>query len=242
MRSKLFLSLILCLFLVSFISSASPFESTNDGGLQFGYSPYEVVKANTDFKLHIHVVNDTEIQTNTTTSCYVHLYNSEGSHIVESQMGWDSNDVEFTYTIGGGNFTIGSHAYIIWCNNTNKQIHLVNGVFEVTNTGNKNSDVLETFFIIFSIIIFGYLLITLLNTLAHFVQLDMDMGDLMNVCLAYFLLIFFHYFAIGYYPDTFILDLSGLMINVCGFTHLFIGILAFMLSITIGKVRGGKVE
>lgn len=129
--------LVMLLVILPLISAQPPFESTTGAGMQFAYSPYYYVKENTVFNLHVHVVNDTAIQTNATTSCIVHLYNSTGSHIVEGNMGWDSNNIEFKYTIAASNFTNGVHAYIIYCNNTNKENHLVSGDFMVSPSGTE---------------------------------------------------------------------------------------------------------
>jgi hypothetical protein len=134
---KLLFGLIFSIFLLSFITSAPPFESTSTGGLQFSYSQYEVLKADTDFRLQIHVINDTSVQTNETTTCVFHLYNQQGDHVLESEMGWNNNDLEFSLLIDGGNLSSGNQAYIIYCNNTNNQNHLVNGKFMITETGFK---------------------------------------------------------------------------------------------------------
>ena len=129
------------------VASAPPFESVADGGLQFAYSPYEIVKANQDFVLHLHVINDTATLTNATTSCLLHLYKPNGEHLLESDMGWDSNDLEFKLDIDAGNFTLGQHAYIIICNNTNKQIREVSGIFNVNNIGEEFTQPISIWYI-----------------------------------------------------------------------------------------------
>ena len=145
------------LFLIPNVIAVPPFETTSPAGMQFGYSPYEVVKENTDFTLHLHVINATAVQTNLTTSCLLHLYNSQGDHILKAMLGYETP--EFEYVIAGGNFTLGSHAYIIQCNNTNKEIHMVNGLFEVTETGTGEVEyfwvLIIAMLIAYGLIIFG---------------------------------------------------------------------------------------
>jgi hypothetical protein len=153
--NQLLIFLLALLIIMPLVSSAKPFVTIPDSsGLQFAYSPYEVVKSNTNFTLHLHVINKTAIQTNTTTSCLLHLYNSVGLHILENKLEWDSNNVEFKLLITGGNFTVGQHAYIIQCNNTNKEISLINGVFMANKNGNvmTNSESITVFWNIMIII------------------------------------------------------------------------------------------
>lgn len=133
---KLILFMLMFVFMLSFISAVSPFITSNNGGLEFAYSPYESVKANTDFKLHVHVINATATKTNLTTTCLVHIYGADGSHTGQNYMGYDSNGLEFTQTISAGNFTLGQHAYIVQCNSTGKEQGLVSGAFHVTKDGN----------------------------------------------------------------------------------------------------------
>lgn len=146
--------LFLFLFSFSLVSAVPPFETTaTDGGIQFGYSPYETVKENTNFTLHLHVINSTGVQTNLTTQCLVHLYNSQGSHILQKYMDFDSNKLEFSQVIAAPNFTMGQHAYIIQCNNTNS-IHLVSGVFTVTESGRAGIPI-EWILVIMMVIAWG---------------------------------------------------------------------------------------
>ena len=183
--SKVSLILLLCLFIIPLVSALPPgvpFESTTGEGLQFAYPQYNYVKANEAFGLHLHVINDTKIQTNKTTSCLVHLYNSVGNHIFESSLGWDSNNLEFEQNIAAGNFTMGQHAYIIYCNNTGKQNHLVSGLFQVTGTGD-NLSVQSTQFYIGSMFIFAFLFVVSLfgfNALPNEDPRDLD-GKLMDI-------------------------------------------------------------
>jgi len=122
------------------ISAATPFTSSTINGLQFAYSPYDTVKANEDFELHVHVINDTATQTNATTTCFIHLYSPSGIHTATTNLVWDTNtNREFEATLLAGNFTTGNHAYIIQCNNTNKQQGMESSMFSVTNTGSVDN-------------------------------------------------------------------------------------------------------
>ena len=153
----IFFLLFFSLILIPGVLAPPPFESSPSEGLTFAFSPYEYVQENTDFYLHLHVINETAIQTNVTTSCLLHLYNSVGEHILESDLGYDSNGLEFKLDIAGGNFTKGQHAYILYCNNTGLQNHLVEGLFEVTESGQEGISI-EWMLVIAMVFAYGLIL------------------------------------------------------------------------------------
>ena len=143
------------------VSSAPPgeiFESDIAQGLTFAPSTFSTLKEGAMHKIHVHVINRTDVQTNATTSCFVHLYNSSGSHILESPLSWDSNSLEFKLDVEGGYQTVGQYAYILQCNNTGKEIHLVKGGYEVTPSGTQPNIGFYILFLSLSlgIVILGY--------------------------------------------------------------------------------------
>ena len=108
-------------FLVSFVSAAPPLQliEGSEKGLIIEYPKYETKKQNQDFKLHLHVFNETDgsLMKNDTTDCNIHIYNESGHHVLEEDLGFDSNLIDFELFIDGGNFSVlGEYAYIIQCN------------------------------------------------------------------------------------------------------------------------------
>lgn len=102
------------------------------------YPKYEYVQQNTNFTLHTHLFNGSNgVPLYTQPSCYLHLYNPNGKHTIEVEMGNDDNGLEKELFINGGNFSeIGTHAYLIYCNLTSVRIGgFADGVFEVTENG-----------------------------------------------------------------------------------------------------------
>lgn len=235
----LFFTIMFCMFLVS---AQPPFESSTTEDLQFSYPQYTSVKENTDFHLHIHVINKTEIQTNLTTSCLVHLYNEEGVHICEEYLGFDSNYIEFDKTIDAGNFTEGHKAYILYCNNTNKEQHLVGGEFIVTANGydRPTDNVIIFFCILFILISAGYLL-SLLNIAYHSIALDLDAKD-MSISVASYIGVFATYIlAVEYLGNSFINSILELVIDVGAVTHVIIPIamfIVFFIKSNMEKAKG----
>ena len=240
MGKKIIGFMFLFLVLISLAVAVPPFESTADGGLQFAYPPYEIVKENTAFSLHIHVINDTAVQTNTTTSCNFHLYNSVGNHILQSPLGFDSNLVEFELDIAGGNFTLGQHAYVIWCNNTNKQIHLVSGLLEVTKDGNYLSVDNQLFFM-FIILAFFITLVTTLYTLFKNLEsiskFSTSLYDVLYSFAVYIAILSTYYFNIYYTKDGLITSVLDTFISVGAFTHIFFPLVGLVLSMIVGGLK-----
>jgi len=106
-------------------------------GLAIEYPAYIHHEQNTHFNLHTHVINSSNgiIIDNTSTKCFIHIYNITGDHIVKLDMGYSAVDPEFELYIGAGNFSkLGSYAYIIQCNGTEGG-DFVRGFFEITEDG-----------------------------------------------------------------------------------------------------------
>jgi len=97
---------------------------------------------NTDYLLHAHVINSTSgaIITNETAYCFIHLYNINGSHILQKNMSFDNNGIEFELLIGASNFTtINENWFILQCQNyDNKVGGIISGNYYVTETGKSN--------------------------------------------------------------------------------------------------------
>lgn len=127
-----------------------------DEGLIIELPPHEVLKQSREYKLHVHVFNKTNGYPikNDTAFCLVHLYNLSGSHILEDNMSWDSNNVDFQLTIDGGNFSdSGFVSYIIQCN-TSSVGGAVAGQFQVTPTGEEKQDYLGLYIMLIAVGLF----------------------------------------------------------------------------------------
>jgi hypothetical protein len=165
MKSQKLTLIFVTIFLaLAFCVSAQPhFAEPQIGqateGLIIEYPQYKYIKQGQNFTLHTHVIDGLNgtIITNETTYCFLHLYDKFGRHILQENMSFSDNGVEFELYISEGNFTdLGLYAYIIQCNGTQGG-GFDAGNFEVTDTGNpkinkgdSNSTVI--FFMIFLII------------------------------------------------------------------------------------------
>lgn len=98
------------------------YHSDSDMAIELVLPPTH--QANTPFTVHVHVLNLTSpnngFLTNSTTDCYLHVYNlSSGSHLVQTEMTFDGNGLDWEYTILGGNYTVGLLTnHVVFCNST----------------------------------------------------------------------------------------------------------------------------
>lgn len=127
-------------------SAPTPFlTSDTDRGLEIAYRPVENIKTGEDYRVHVHVFNRTEFGlvslTNTSASCFYHLYNSSGW---DTDLAWLEfelyNGIDFASTINGSNFERGYHTIIIQCNSTDGASNYVTGSFEVNDYGEALTD------------------------------------------------------------------------------------------------------
>lgn len=142
MKKQYIIFFIFCILLSSFAIAVPPVRQifVGDVGISIAYPQYEYIKINNHYNLHTHIYNRSSGYhlTNDSASCLVHIYNNTGENIIEEDMSFDSNLLEYKLFIGGKNFSIeGKYAYIIQCN-TSKIGGFVSGNFDITNDGKPN--------------------------------------------------------------------------------------------------------
>lgn len=230
--NKFLISFMLCIVMISMVSAVKPtYESGVDGGLQFAPSTTDAFKSDTLFKVHLHVINDTEVQRNDTTSCEVHLYDTYGNHILEELMLWDSNNDEFKLDIPAEVQTLGQHAYIIWCNNTNQQIHLVKGGYEVTENGQPIPEgIVCVFFAFFALASFLFMLRTLYLILGALTTLSTTWETVFLGLSAYFINLINYYFLYNFLSLPLMSSLSLTLMASMGITHVFVPFIGIIFS------------
>jgi len=114
--------LVVFISLIGFASAAQPTVSvpTQTLGIQIEAPLIDPIYAGELFKFHIHAHNATsgKLLTNLTTQCIIHLYGHNGGHLIEDNMGFDGNAVDFKYDVLGGNLTEGTGSVLFYCNNS----------------------------------------------------------------------------------------------------------------------------
>ena len=141
-KLNLFIFLFIFIALASNVLAQPPFEDVQvesaTRGIVIEYPKYMYIEQGQNFTLHTHVIDKTNgtILTNETTNCFLHLYNKYGQHVLQEDMDFSSNGIEFELYIGEGNFTnLGLYAYIIQCNATLNRGGFDAGNFEITVSG-----------------------------------------------------------------------------------------------------------
>lgn len=160
--NKWLLLLTILVILSSVVCAAPPFQSTNDlTQLEISVPKSEFMQEGLPFNFHIHVYNGTgHLQTNTTTTCFLHTYNNTGNHIISANMSFDTNTYDFYYEI---NSTVteqrGLLPFITWCNSTVSG-GFYSGSFEINDqtivgiTDDSTQGLSLLIFILFSTLIF----------------------------------------------------------------------------------------
>ncbi len=121
-KPKKYIFFFLLLILFSFnCYAASPFDlvssHSGDTGLEINSPPFATIQQNTAFEFEIHLFNESNGAYITDADCFFHLYNSTGKHIAELNDSTPNHKFDFSFNVGGGNFSkIGDYAYVIQCN------------------------------------------------------------------------------------------------------------------------------
>lgn len=158
---KKFLFLFAFLLLISFSVAQPPFQETTtirSTGIEIEVPIIETHKIDTTYNFHIHAHNASTglLLANDTTNCTIHLYKSDGNHVIQERMSFDNNSIDFEFEVDGGNFTeAGQYAVVFYCEAEER-----GGFFEhpfmITNEGNKltlSDSLVRIFLIIFFIVL-----------------------------------------------------------------------------------------
>ena len=114
-RSFFFVFVFLFLFSLTFVASAPPQESNTGYIVRSGIQEY--IMQGQDYDAHAHVFLESDGTYVTDATCYLHLYDKTGQHLYEGVDNTVSHDFDYSWDIGGGNFsTIGVHQIIVQCN------------------------------------------------------------------------------------------------------------------------------
>ena len=138
---KIILLLTICVLLFNLVGAIPPFQTgstTLEQGLVIESPIYDVLKTNEKFTYNFHVFNQTSglLMDNTTTDCYFHLYNADGSvnfSIDNIKMNGDKHT--FQIEILSSNFTDHSKGGFLTHCNTSDVGGFVSGGFMITTTG-----------------------------------------------------------------------------------------------------------
>lgn len=126
MKGIVFAVFLMAILFMPLVSAVPPFnvQSGADTGskILITYPPNGLLKQNQDYRFNFHLYNISSggFLTNETISCYFHLYNESGKHIVTGiipRYDFDSDDRDYYVDIKGENFSsVGDYGYLVDCN------------------------------------------------------------------------------------------------------------------------------
>ena len=110
--------------------------------------------------------------------------------------------------------------------------------YKVTTNGREPAQgIVIVFFSILFLIILGALIYLIFYTAGHFIQLDFDLKDMTYNLSSYFVLFGIYILSKEYLANAFINDFLVWVIGICAITNVLFPIIAFALSLTLGKWR-----
>ena len=116
-------------------------ESTD--GLNIIYPKNTYFLSNNAIDLHFHVYNSTNReQTNLTTYCNIHLYNTTGNHILKQNLSYSGNEFEIKLLPSQISNLDAIYPYLVFCENMD-QAGFISHSFEVNKSGKPPTDQLS---------------------------------------------------------------------------------------------------
>ena len=206
------------------------------------YPKFNNIPINSPFAFHIHVHNATGmLMTNTTTSCMFHLYNITGKHIIESNMSFESNKIDFFYNLPQLNRS--KYTILVNCNRSVGGCFL-SKEFDVTRNG---KDVPDGYVIIFFsalfIIMVGITIFMAIYTFGHLMNMDFDILDLAKNWGIFFAFMGFYILEKEYMQNVEMENLMNILLYTAGFLLIVVSLIAFLISIFVKNMTpegGGR--
>lgn len=142
MNKNIFLIFLSSLFLLSFISATTFGNQDNvfyvNDGITIIPSQMITIQQNQPYDLHLHVINDSDgaYLTNSTSTCTIHVHNSDGEHsLINLDIPYNSSETSFEIKFNATNFTsLGIGNYVIRCFTASSSGE-ISANFEVTPSG-----------------------------------------------------------------------------------------------------------
>jgi hypothetical protein len=244
---KLFIFTLFTLIILTSLVPAQPTFQTNlnsQAGLEIFYPQIEAIKYNTTFNPHFHITNISNGMplSNTVADCYIHLYNSTGSHIYESQpLTKDSNGVDYEDTILYGNFTEEGkyNVFAIWCNATALSLGgEAKGSYYISGNGQLlPGDVVILGFSLILILLLMFITVFIVKAIGNIIERNFDIVDLAYAWGLYFGLLGVNQLTEIYLGSQIVMDWINLFVTILGVPMILVPVIAFLLSFFDAKKK-----
>jgi len=230
---KLMLILMMCVLCIS-LASAKPVVQSSNTGYTLRLGNVDYIKQGVDVTLNVHLYNQSNSMPITSgASCYLHLYSGAGAHglVMETQTVDHLFDYEFD--IDGGNFSgKGVRNYLVQCNNTADGLggYATNSV-EVTHNGKgaPHPTLIVAFSILFLILI-AFSIVSVLKTIGHWLNLEVDIMDVAMDWGLYFTVFATYYLSNLYLGNPLIDEIFLIAVKVGAVTHVIVPVFALFTS------------
>ncbi len=170
------------------------------------------------------------------TTCSLTVTKPDNSVLVDyTSMSRNSNYYNYSFTEDQLNQT-GYYGCTMHCLGANSGFSTFS--FEVTPTGqDKPGGGAIVFFSIGFLIVMGWMIFTILNTITHFAKLDFDMKDLLFSWIGYFTVIGLYYLSKVYLGNDMVNDFGLLWIRIGAITHGIIPAFALGASMIVNYLK-----
>jgi len=186
-------------------------------------------KQNTDLKF--------SITSNFADECVLTTINTPTDVLFVNQNGTKTSQT-FNFTISSGNFTeLGNYRLNIECaDDTDKVTEYESVVVSLNGKQPAEGIVIVVFSLIFiAIVAFG--IIYFLKSLAHVIQLEMDIIDAGVMMATYLAMWLFYYVSFEYLGNALINDLLEMAISIGAVTHMFLPLVGFLVSFIMTNLK-----
>ena len=243
MGKKNLIYLVMFLIVLPFVSSVQPsnFNINTNYGLQIEAPLQDALRFNESYTFHIHTYNLSDGTPLTSgLSCYMHLYNNSGNHILTMQDNAVEHDFDYAFKVTGGNLTrIGVYNVLYQCNGTG-----VGGFYKtkfyVTQQGNlPTSDVTLLGLLLLFMFLFGFMIYSMFSMFNNLAKVGIGLSDISMMLIGYFNILIYYQFALTYLSNNFVNQMTLLLIQIGAFTHVIIPLTIWIISFfLINKKRG----
>jgi hypothetical protein len=234
--------------MIQSVNAVPPVLSTiQTGSLEIIAPSYETIQKNTALDIYWHLFNTTNILTNSSATCYYHLYSkqSKGEHLITiNNVKAFTNGRDFEVNLNASNFTsVGDYCHLIECN-TSTQTGAIERCFEVTESGTSPTTAQSLIYALLILASMFFLLVCLYGAFTIDGKNDFTMGgDLIKVnfnkyykgflfLIAYLFAIFTSYLTWQVSVQFLILDLGTAVFKTI-FTFLWLMFFPIMILLII---------
>jgi len=118
-KSNILFILTALIVLNCFIASSKIIIEGGTAGLFIEPANIDYLKAGSSYDFNIHVFNQSNgLPVTSGISCYLHLYNSSGNHLVVMENSTIGHTFDYSFFVAGANFTKGIYEAKFNCNNS----------------------------------------------------------------------------------------------------------------------------